>query len=76
MESTPFDLAISSQMGERLKLALDALPTLQRAILVLHLRDEFTCAQISAQTGISASMVKKHLNNALAFCRRRLKDYE
>lgn len=74
VERTPFDLTLSAQTGEKLKLALNALPSLQRAILVLHLRDEFTCSDISAQTGLSASMVKKHLNHALTFCRRRLRD--
>ena len=73
-EQTPFDLALSSQLGERLKLALNTLPALQRAILVLHLRDELSCSDIGAQTGISASMVKKHLSQALALCRRRLRD--
>lgn len=74
VEHTPFDLALSAQLGERLKLALGALPTVQRAILVLHLRDEWSCSDIGAQMGISASMVKKHLSQALALCRRRLRD--
>ena len=74
-EHTPFDFAISTQMGERLRSVLDALPTLQRAILILHLRDGLTCGAIGDQAGISASMVKKHLHNALIFCRRRLRDF-
>lgn len=75
-EHTPFDLAVSTQLGERINLILNKLPPLQRAVLILHLRDGVTCADIGARSGISASMVKKHLSNALAFCRRKLSDYE
>lgn len=73
-EHTPFDLTLSLQVGRKLKLALDDLSPIQRAVLILHLRDGLTCADIGAQAGVSASMVKKHLNNALTFCRRRLRD--
>ena len=76
VEQTPIDLAMSAQMAQRFRNAVSALPFVQRAVLILHLRDEFTCAEIGAQMGISASMVKKHLHNALAGCRRRLRDYE
>jgi RNA polymerase sigma-70 factor (ECF subfamily) len=76
VEHTPFDLAISTQMAERVRLALSALPPIQRAVLILHLRDGLTCRDIGLQSGISGSMVKKHLSAALALCRRRLRDYE
>jgi RNA polymerase sigma-70 factor (ECF subfamily) len=76
VEHTPFDLAMSAEMSAELKQALDELPALQRAAFVLHLRDGLTCAEIAAQAGISASMVKKHVNAALAFCRMRLRDHE
>jgi RNA polymerase sigma factor (sigma-70 family) len=72
-EHTPLDLTATMQIGEKLKLALNALPPVQRAILVLHLRDGISCVDIGGQTGLSASMVKKHLRQALGFCRRRLR---
>jgi len=73
-EDTPFDFAARSEIATRLRSVLDMLPALPRAVLILHLRDGFTCAQIAAQAGISRSMVKKHLNNALAVCRKRLRE--
>ena len=73
-DPTPFSLTVSHQVSERLRGALEALPALQRAILILHLRDGLTCGAIGTQAGISASMVKKHLHAAIAFCRRRLRD--
>lgn len=75
-EHTPMDLAITAETEKRLRHALGRLPFLQRSILILHLRDDLTCSEISAQSGISASMVKKHLHSALAVCRRYLRDYE
>lgn len=71
---TPYELAYVAQLGQRMRVALNGLPAMQRAVLVLHLRDELTCAQIASQAGISVSMVKKHLAKAVATCRRRLKD--
>lgn len=73
-DPTPFCLALSHQVNMRLRGTLEALPALQRAILILHLRDGLTCGAIGVQAGISASMVKKHLHAAIAFCRRRLRD--
>jgi RNA polymerase sigma-70 factor (ECF subfamily) len=73
-EYTPFELACSAEVAERIRAALNGLPAMQRAVVILHLRDGLTCAQIAAQAGISASMVKKHLAKAIATCRLRLKD--
>jgi RNA polymerase sigma factor (sigma-70 family) len=72
-ERTPFDHAHSAEIERHLRLALDSLPSMQRAVIILHLRDGLTCAEIGKQAGVSASMIKKHLHNALASCRKRLK---
>jgi len=74
VEHSPVDLTLSGQVAQRVRLALDGLSPQQRAVLILHLRDGLTHAQVADQIGISVSMVKKHLNAALAFCRRRLRD--
>ena len=73
-EYTPFDLACSEQVAQRLRRTLDVLPLQQRTVLLLHLRDGLTYEQIGSQAGISISMVKKHLRNAIVACRRRLRD--
>jgi len=74
-ETTPFDLAINEEFSEHMQRVLETLPQAQRAVLILRIRDDCTCAEISAKTGISTSMVKKHLHAALDKCRRRLREY-
>ncbi|MGE0113269.1 MAG: RNA polymerase sigma factor [Steroidobacteraceae bacterium] len=75
-EHTPFDFAASGEAATRLHAVLDTLPVLPRSVLILHLRDGLTCAEIGAQAGISASMVKKHLHKAVVLCRKRLRDFK
>ncbi|MEJ1964487.1 MAG: sigma-70 family RNA polymerase sigma factor [Gammaproteobacteria bacterium] len=74
VDHTPLDIAVSHELARNLKSVLSELPATPRAVLVLHLRDGLTYGQIGAQIGVSDSMVKKHLNNAVALCRRRLRD--
>lgn len=71
---TPFDLAVSTELKQRLKVVVDALPPTQRAIVILHMRDGLTYADIAGRIGVSESMVKKHVYMAFAFCRKRLRD--
>lgn len=71
---TPLDFAVSAQLAERLRVTLDGLAATPRAVMIMHLRDGLTYGQIGRQIGVSVSMVKKHLNNALLHCRRRLRD--
>ncbi len=73
-EETPFDLAVSAEEASCLHLALMELPATRRAVLVLHLRDGLTYAQIAAQIGVSVSMVKKHIAKGLVSCRARLRE--
>lgn len=75
-EHTPLELAISSQLAVRFRKALDAMPPTPRAVMVLSLRDGLSYEVIGSQLGVSVSMVKKHMQAALAFCRRRLRDIE
>lgn len=76
VEHTPLETTLSTQIAKRVRLALDRLPVMQRSVVILHLRDGLTYREIGARAGISASMVRKHLNAALLACRRRLRDVE
>lgn len=71
---TPLDFAVSAQLAGRLRDTLDGLAATPRAVVIMHLRDGLTYGQIGRQIGVSESMVKKHLNNALLHCRKRLRD--
>lgn len=70
---TPFDLAVSREVADRVRAVLEQLPPTPRAVILLHLRDGLTCADIGGQLGVSVSMIKKHLSAALAHCRQRLR---
>lgn len=73
-EQTPFDLAVSTQVTQRLKAAVDALPPVPRSIVILHMREGLSYTAIAQQIGMSDSMVKKHVYMAFALCRKRLRD--
>lgn len=55
-----------------LKRALDELPPAARAALLLNRIEGLTHAEVGLRLGISASMVSKHIMNALRHCLRRL----
>ncbi len=71
---TPFEFAVSSEIAARVRAVLEKLPPTPRAVILLHLRDGMTCAEVGGQLGVSVSMVKKHLSAALAHCRQRLRE--
>jgi len=73
---TGFDVVVSREQAAKLDAVLNKLPANRRAALILHLRDELSCAQIAQAMGVSVPMVKKHLAAALAYCRKRLKDHK
>jgi RNA polymerase sigma factor (sigma-70 family) len=75
VEHTPFDLASAGQSAARLRAALDILPPMQRAVLILHLRDGLSFADIAVHSGISNTMAKKHFKKALAACQHCLREY-
>ncbi|WP_420722933.1 RNA polymerase sigma factor [Hwanghaeella sp. LZ110] len=49
--------------------AIDALPTRQRQVFLMHKIDGLSHAEIARTLGISKSMVEKHIMRALAQCR-------
>ncbi len=55
-----------------LKSALDELPFAARASLLLNRIEGLTHAEIGTRLGISASMVSKHIMNALKHCLKRM----
>jgi RNA polymerase sigma-70 factor (ECF subfamily) len=71
-----FEVVVSREQGAKLDAVLNKLPANRRAALILHLRDELSCAEIAQAMGVSVPMVKKHLAAALSFCRKRLKDHK
>ncbi|MBL8266573.1 RNA polymerase sigma factor [Steroidobacter sp.] len=73
-EQTPLDLAVSAEVARRLRSVVEDLPSTQRAIVILHIRDGLTYGDIAGRIGVSESMVKKHAYTAFAFCRKRLRD--
>jgi RNA polymerase sigma-70 factor (ECF subfamily) len=75
-EHTPFDVASAGEVADRLRATLSTLPVMQRAVLLLHLRDGLSFSQIATHAGVSSTMAKKHLKNALTACRRRLSDFK
>jgi RNA polymerase sigma factor (sigma-70 family) len=74
--ASSFDVVVSREQSTRLDAVLNRLPANRRAALILHLRNEMSCAEIAQAMGVSVPMVKKHLAAALAYCRKRLKDHK
>lgn len=62
--------ALCADRVERLEKALAQLSPKARATLIWHRRDGCTYGEIAARLGVSQSMVKKYLSQALAHCRR------
>lgn len=69
-ESSPERACEQRQRIDRLNRALETLSPNCRAVLLLHRRDKLTREQIAETVGISVGMVKKHLAQGLAVCRR------
>lgn len=69
------DPAVHAENQERLQLierALSKLSPKAQAVLLMHRRDGHSLEEIAAELGVSRSMAKKYLAQALAKCRQRL----
>lgn len=64
----------SSHLRGWLDSVLKGLSPKCRTVLILHRRERMTYEEISARTGISTSMVKKYLAQALQHCREHLEE--
>jgi RNA polymerase sigma-70 factor (ECF subfamily) len=60
----------TSRQAERLRVAVEELPLNWRTAVVLQCRYGLTYQQIADHMGVSSSMVKKYLAQALTRCRR------
>jgi RNA polymerase sigma factor (sigma-70 family) len=59
-----------SQMARQLRWALEQLPVNWRTAVILQYRYGLTYEEIADRLGVSSSMVKKYLAQALGHCRR------
>ncbi|MFA6289101.1 MAG: sigma-70 family RNA polymerase sigma factor [Opitutaceae bacterium] len=68
----PRDLVLRAEQGAALLALVDELPPPQRAVLVLHVLDEFSLDEIAAITGAPLGTVKSRLHHAKRALRQRL----
>lgn len=64
--------ADASQRLRLLQAAIDEMPPRQREAFLLYRYDELRCEDIADHMGISVRAVEKHLQLALAHCKRRV----
>lgn len=69
---TPLESMAADEELALLSSAIDALPAVRRAIMVLHLREGMSFSEIAAHTGITVSLAKKHYYKGVMACRERL----
>ena len=62
----------ASRQAERLRAAVDQLPLNWRTAVILQCRYGLTYQEIADHMGVSSSMVKKYLAQALTRCRRNM----
>lgn len=60
------------QQADLLRAALEQLPARWRTAVILQYRYELTYEEIAGHLGVSSSMVKKYLAQALGHCRRHM----
>ncbi|MNT73467.1 putative RNA polymerase sigma factor FecI [compost metagenome] len=64
--------ADANQRLRLLQAAIDEMPARQREAFLLYRYDELRCEEIASRMGISVRAVEKHLQLALAHCKRRV----
>lgn len=70
---SPLELAAHRERLQRLDAAVAELPERQRQAFLLNRIDGLSHDEVAAAMGISARMVAKHLNRAMAYCQLRVK---
>ncbi len=68
----PRDLVLRAEQGEALLALVDELPPPQRAVLVLHVLEEFSLEEIAGITDAPLGTVKSRLHHAKRVLRQRL----
>lgn len=72
--AAPESAALRTERMRQLEAVLSQLSPKARATLVWHRRDGRTYGEIGERLGVSRNMVKKYLSQALAHCRRNVKE--
>lgn len=72
-QSSPLEAAAHRQRIARLNDAVAELPERQRQAFLLNRIDGLSHDEVAAAMGISARMVAKHLNRAMAYCQLRVR---
>jgi RNA polymerase sigma factor (sigma-70 family) len=75
-EEDPLVRIETQQRLDQLERALLGLSVKARTALILHRRDGYSLEEIGQQLGISRSMAKKYLAQALSHCRRHVREPE
>ena len=69
---SPFENLLWRQNLARVRKALDALPQVQRRILLLHRLDGMSLPDVAQELGVPLRTVERHLSRALTACRLQL----
>ncbi len=74
-DPSPERLAVSREIRERLRLAMESLSPRQKSVFVLKHFEELSIPEIAGLTGLDSGTVKSHLFRAAHKIRKRLGDY-
>ena len=74
-DPSPERRAVSREIRERLRLAMESLSPRQRSVFVLKHFEELSIPEIAGLTGLDSGTVKSHLFRAAHKIRKRLGDY-
>jgi len=74
-EEVPIDMAIVSELEQRIRESIDHLPTERRKIFILSRFDGLKYKEIADQLNISVKTVENQMYQALRFLRENLVDY-
>jgi RNA polymerase sigma factor (sigma-70 family) len=69
------DMHGQAEVGERVRVAIDALPPQQRMLVSLYHLEELPIAEIAAITGLATGTIKSHLFRARLLLRRALENH-
>jgi RNA polymerase sigma factor (sigma-70 family) len=72
VDSDPEERIHLERRHQEIEKVLDRLSPAAHASMILHCRDGWTLDEIAVRLGVSRSMVKKHLAQALLRCRQKL----
>jgi RNA polymerase sigma-70 factor (ECF subfamily) len=73
--ANPAEEIAHEELSEQLRIALEALPTDQRAVFQLRVQDELSYEEIAEALGIRIGTVMSRLNRARSKLRKLLQDY-